>query len=69
MEFKQRLRELRIEGHYTQIQVAKAVNIEESAYQRYERGVTKDPRMSTLIAFADFFEVSLDYLVGRSDKK
>lgn len=36
------------------------------AYQRYEYG-TREPAYQKLIALADFFDVSLDYLTGRSD--
>jgi len=37
-------------------------------YQRYEYG-TREPAHKNLIALADYFDVSLDYLVGRSDIK
>ncbi len=36
------------------------------AYQRYEYG-EQDPKLATLIKIADFYGVTLDYLVGRSD--
>lgn len=36
------------------------------AYQRYEHG-ERNPTSDVLIALADYFDVSLDYLVGRSD--
>lgn len=43
------------------------LKINERSYQNYEGG-DKTPNMDELIAFADFFYVSLDYLVDRSDK-
>lgn len=50
----------------TQKQVADGLNITEQAYQRYEYGKIV-PSALVLIALADYFDVSLDYLVGRSD--
>lgn len=55
-----------MEHNYTQRQVADGIGIAEQAYQRYEYGRTV-PSALVLIALADFFNVSLDYLVGRSD--
>lgn len=55
-----------MERHFTQRQVADGIGIAEQAYQRYEYGRTV-PSALALIALADFFNVSLDYLVGRSD--
>ena len=50
----------------TQKQVADGIGISEQAYQRYEYGKVV-PSALILIDMADFFNVSLDYLVGRSD--
>ena len=50
----------------TQRQVAEAAGMTEQAYQRYEYGKTV-PSALVLIALAGYFDVSLDYLVGRSD--
>ena len=50
----------------TQKQAATAANVSESMYQFYEYG-RNEPTASVLIALADYFDVSLDYLVGRSD--
>ena len=58
-----RCRKLR--GH-TQKQAAAAASVSESMYQFYEYG-KNEPTASVLIALADYFDVSLDYLVGRSD--
>ena len=66
MSFSERLKELRISRHLTQKQVYEAVNMSAIGYQRYEYG-DREPAYQNLIALADFFDVSLDYLVGRSD--
>lgn len=50
----------------TQKQVAVGIGATEQAYQRYEYGKTV-PSALVLIAIADFYDVSIDYLVGRSD--
>lgn len=50
----------------TQKQVAESIGTSEQNYQRYERG-SQQPTLPVLIALADYFDVSLDYLVGRSD--
>lgn len=66
MTFPERLKELRISRNLTQKEVADSVGMASVAYQRYEYG-TREPAYQNLIALADFFGVSLDYLVGRSD--
>ena len=64
--FTSRLEILKSKKHIMQKDVSVALNISLRTYQRYEYG-EREPSMSTLIALADFFDVSLDYLVGRSD--
>ncbi len=66
MNYSDRLKELRKKMGVTQKQVADALKITEVSYQRYEYGSVR-PRLEMLIALADFFDVSLDYLCGRSD--
>lgn len=66
--FRERLRALRKEAGETQVQVAVAVNIGESHYQKFELG-SNLPNFINLIALADHFEVSLDYLTGRTDER
>lgn len=52
---------------YTQRQVAKALGVTPQAISFYERGL-REPGIDELIKMADFFEVSIDYLVGRIDQ-
>ncbi len=63
----QRLKKCRLEKGLTQQQVAIYCDITEKAYQNYEL-MTRVPQLEILIKIADFYKVSLDYLVGRCDK-
>lgn len=65
-DFKDRLTKLQTVQGKLKKDVAAAANLSLMGYYRYERG-EREPSMSTLIALADYFNVSLDYLVGRSD--
>ena len=62
----QRLKGLRLSKNLTLKQVAETLGMVQRNYQRYETGEV-DPPLSKAIALADYFNVSLDYLVGRSD--
>ena len=62
-----RLRELRKLRSLTQKEVAQAINVSAQSYGYYENWINK-PDPETLIKLADFFEVSVDYLIGRSDE-
>jgi len=66
MSFSERLIELRISRKLTQKQVYESLGMSAIGYQRYEYG-DREPAYQNLIALADYFDVSLDYLVGRSD--
>lgn len=65
MSFAERLRELRSARGLTQKDVYTAIGVSPIVYQRYEYG--HSPAFEKLIALADFYDVSVDYLVGRSD--
>ena len=67
IQFPDRLIELRTEKHLSQAVVAQAAQITTRTYQRYEAG-EREPTVSTLVRMADFYGVSLDYLVGRTDR-
>lgn len=66
MTFSERLVQLRKEKNITQRQLASALNLSEVGIQNYESGRRK-PAYDILLALADYFNVSLDYLCGRSD--
>ncbi|TOY70754.1 XRE family transcriptional regulator [Leuconostoc citreum] len=62
-----RLRELRHEHNELQIDLAVGVGMDKQEISRYELGITV-PSLKRLIIFADYYNVSIDYLVGRSDE-
>lgn len=66
MNYANRIKELRCSGGLSQKQLAEGTGLTVTAIQNYEYG-TRKPAFDALIALADFFDVSLDYLVGRSD--
>lgn len=66
MTFSERLISLRKTNNITQKQLASDLGLSEIAIQNYEAQRRK-PAYDVLIAIADRFDVSLDYLVGRSD--
>lgn len=61
------LREIRTARHITQREVAEYLGTTVRAVAYYESG-EREPNIAALIALADFFGVSLDYLCGRTDQ-
>ncbi len=66
MSLSDALKRFRKQYKVTQKQAASVAGVAERVYQSYEYGKVV-PTASVLIALADAFDVSLDYLVGRSD--
>lgn len=66
MEF--RLRQLRKERRISQLKLALDLNMNQNTVSRYENR-EREADYETLIRLADYFDVSIDYLLGRSDKK
>jgi transcriptional regulator with XRE-family HTH domain len=64
--FSERLKQLRIEHKITQKSIANHLDIREQAYQKYEYGM-REPNHAITIKLADYFNVSTDYLLGRTD--
>ena len=63
-----RLKDMREDNDLTQAQVAKILMCDQSLYSKYERGEREIP-LRLLIVLAEYYNVSLDYLVGRTDNK
>lgn len=61
-----RLKELRRQKRVTQLKLALDLNMNQNSISRYESG-EREADYATLIAFADYFDVSIDYLLGRTD--
>ena len=64
--FSSTLKNLRLQNKQYQKDLAELLNVTIRQYQRYESG-EQEPNIASLITLADYFNVSLDYLVGRSD--
>ena len=65
-DFSQRMKLLRKEKKLKQQELADQFSVKLRTYQGYEYGESY-PEVAKLIAIADFFDVSLDYLVGAAD--
>ena len=64
--FSERLKALRATKNLSQKAVAEAIGVTDRNYRRYEAG-EQDPATGVSIRLADLYDVSLDYLVGRTD--
>lgn len=63
-----RIRELREDNDLTQATIGKKINIPQRTYAYYESGERMVPPQ-VLCALADFYNVSVDYILGRTDNK
>lgn len=62
-----RIRDIREDNDLTQKQISEILNCDQSLYSKYERGEREIP-LVLVIKLADYYNTSIDYLVGRSDK-
>ena len=62
------IRNLRIDNGYTQKQIAQQLGLSQNTYSQYEVGVLNYP-VDALMILADFYGVSVDYLLGRTNRK
>ena len=61
-----RLRELRVAAGLNQTEIAKALDMQQNQYSRYERGERELP-MHLFVKLAEVYKVSLDYVAGLTD--
>lgn len=64
--FPERLKELREEKELSINQLSKEINVSPTAISRWENNL-RIPNIVNLFVLADFFDVSADYLIGRTD--
>lgn len=67
MDYQRRMRDLREDHDKTQQQIAQILGTSQTMYARYERGASELP-VRHLVHLAEFYRVSTDYLLGRTDK-
>ena len=63
-----RLKELRKQRNISQLKLAMDLTMNQNSISRYETG-DREADYATLIRFADYFDVSIDYLLGRTEDK
>ena len=68
MTYQRRLRDLREDHDKTQQDIADILGTSQTMYARYERGANELP-LRHLLVLADYYGVSVDYLLGRSDEE
>lgn len=67
--FAERFKELREAANLTQIELAEKLNVSKGTIGNYEAGVRTPRKLEDLESIADFFQVEIDYLIGRTDNK
>ena len=68
VEKYRRIRDLREDADLTQREVGEAINVPQRTYAYYESGERMIPPQ-VLCALADFYKVSVDYILGRTDRR
>ena len=68
VDFSQRLKQLRLDKHLTQSQVAGGVGVTASMISSYETDI-RLPSFEVMVRLADLFGVTVDYLLGRETRR
>ncbi len=66
INFSERLKELRTERRVGQVELARAIGVSSGIISLWETG-QREPKMTNLILLAEYFDISIDYLVGLED--
>ncbi|MCL2176961.1 MAG: helix-turn-helix domain-containing protein [Firmicutes bacterium] len=66
MHFKERLRELRLDSGLTQAKLAEKLSVTDTTIRHWEAGRSQ-PSIQLLVILSDLFDVTLDYLVGKTN--
>ena len=61
-----RIRDIRMDRDLTQAEIASLLHVSQNTYAQYELGITRYP-LDAVVTLAKYYNVSLDYLVGRSE--
>lgn len=64
----QRLEDLRVDADKTQEEIAGVLHCKREVYRRYEKGIYEIP-VWALIALANYYNTSTDYILGRTDRR
>lgn len=64
----QRIQDLRTDADMSQKQLSEILHISQRSYSHYETG-SRNIQVEMLIRLANYYDISVDYLVGRTDKK
>lgn len=63
-----RIRDLRIDKGLTQEQIGNVLHVSQNTYSQYEIGISRYP-LDAVVALAEYYGVSVDYLVGLTDER
>jgi transcriptional regulator with XRE-family HTH domain len=63
-----RLKEIREDKDFSQTQIAEVLNMKQQQYSKYELGIRSMP-IEKLNLLANFYNTSVDYLIGRTDER
>jgi transcriptional regulator with XRE-family HTH domain len=68
MDYKKRLKDLRIDRDITQTEIAKILDVKQSAVSKYELGL-REYKVDDIIKLCEFYNISADYILGFTDKQ